>query len=112
MHARVYGIPNCDRVKKALSYLKQHEIDHAFHDFKLHGVSPDSLDFWFTTVEDAHMLLNKKSTTWRNLDELNKEKAATQEGLKALLLEHPNLIKRPVVELNNHVFIGQTEFEI
>lgn len=109
MHAKVYGIPNCGSVKKALQSLKDQEIDVVFHDFKKHGISSQLLDEWMGRVSGS-LLLNRKGTTWRQLDEILKSKADTPEGLKALLLEYPTLIKRPVVELNGEVSVGRIDF--
>ena len=109
MSAKVYGIPNCSSVKKALKSFKENEVDVVFHDFKKHGVNAQLLDEWMQSVPEDQ-LLNRKGTTWRNLDEHLKHMAETREGVKALLLEHPTLIKRPVVEYEGELTVGQTEF--
>lgn len=109
MHAKVYGIPNCGSVKKALQSLREQEVDVVFHDFKKHGINPQLLDEWMeSSAQD--LLLNRKGTTWRQLDDSLKSKADTPEGLKALLLEYPTLIKRPVVELDGSISVGQVDF--
>lgn len=110
MHAKVYGIPNCGSVKKALDSLKSNDAEIVFHDFKKHGVSPQLLDDWMKAIS-TDVLLNRKGTTWRKLDDGLKEKAQTPEGIKALLLEYPTLIKRPVVELDGEITVGQTQFD-
>ena len=109
MTAKVYGIPNCDSVKKAIASLKQNDIEVVFHDFKKHGVAPQSLDEWITAF-GLDKLINRKGTTWRGLDENLQGKAQSIEGAKALLLEYPSIIKRPVIELNGELSIGQTNF--
>lgn len=109
MTAKVYGIPNCSSVKKAIASLKENEIDVLFHDFKKHGVPPPLLDEWIETF-GLDKVINRKGTTWRQLDENQQNKALSPEGAKTLLLEFPSLIKRPVVEHKGRLSIGQTDF--
>ncbi|HEX4879107.1 MAG TPA: ArsC/Spx/MgsR family protein [Limnobacter sp.] len=109
MSAKVYGIPNCDSVKKALASLKAQGVDVAFHDFKKHGVNAQLLDKWLAAF-GADKVINRKGTTWRGLDEDLQASAGTLEGVKALLLAHPAVIKRPVVEYQGQLTIGQTDF--
>jgi arsenate reductase (glutaredoxin) len=93
----LYGIPNCDTVKKALAWLADQQRETIFHDFKKQGVPEARLDHWLATV-GWEKLLNRKGTTWRKLD------AATQAGVtdaasaRALMLAQASVIKRPVVE--------------
>lgn len=93
----VYGISNCDTVKKARAWLTAHAQPHSFHDFKKSGVPADLLASWVQTV-GAPKLLNRQGTTWRKLD------AAAQQGISdditaiALMLAQPSVIKRPVVD--------------
>lgn len=109
MHAKVYGIPNCGSVKKALKSLEENNVDVVFHDFKKHGITAQLLDEWLGCVT-TDLLINRKGTTWRKLDDNLKSKAETNEGAKALLLEFPTLIKRPVVELNGELTVGKLDF--
>ncbi|WP_370262679.1 ArsC/Spx/MgsR family protein [Limnobacter sp.] len=109
MTAKVYGIPNCTSVKKAIASLKEQGIDVVFHDFKKHGVSAQLLDEWMAAF-GAEKVVNRKGTTWRSLDDHLKASAETPEGAKALLLEYPTVIKRPVVEHQGELSIGQTDF--
>lgn len=94
---RLYGIPNCDTVKKARAWLATQGVAVAFHDFKKQGVPADHLDRWIAAA-GWQKVLNRQGTTWRKLD------AATQAGVQdaasaaALLLREPSAIKRPVVE--------------
>jgi arsenate reductase (glutaredoxin) len=111
MTAKVYGIPNCDSVKKAITSLKNSNIEVVFHDFKKYGVPAELLDQWISTF-GLEKLINRKGTTWRGLDESLQGKAQSPEGAKALLLEYPSIIKRPVVEFNGVLSIGQTDFSI
>lgn len=109
MTAKVYGIPNCSSVKKAIASLKEGNVDVLFHDFKKHGVPADLLDEWIVEF-GLDKVINRKGTTWRGLDEGMQIKAQSPEGAKALLLEYPSIIKRPVVEFNGELTIGQTDF--
>lgn len=92
----LYGIPNCDSVKKARTWLSEHAVPCQFHDFKKQGVPPALLDDWLQAV-GWETLLNRKGTAWRKLD------AATQAGVvdaasaRALVLTQASLIKRPLV---------------
>lgn len=93
----LYGIPNCDTVKKARAWLGAQGLDHQFHDFKKQGVPPARLDHWMAAV-GAAALLNRRGTTWRRLAPLAQASADTEAGARALMLEHPSVIRRPVVE--------------
>lgn len=107
MRLTVYGIPNCDTVKKARLWLADKGQDFAFHDFRKDGLSEDMLARWL-----AHMpmekLLNKRGTSWRKLSDADKanEDAA---HLMALMFENPTLIKRPVMEAGDQVTVGFTD---
>lgn len=93
----VYGIPNCDTVKKARAWLSAQGVDYQFHDFKKQGVPAERLPQWIASL-GWEKLLNRQGTTWRKLD------AAVQAGVQdaasavALMHEQPSIIKRPVVE--------------
>lgn len=97
MAITLYGIPNCDTVKKARAWLSDHGVDHAFHDFKKAGVPPAHLDAWIRSA-DGDKLLNRQGTTWRKLDAAVQAQAADAGGARALMLAQPSVIKRPVVE--------------
>jgi Spx/MgsR family transcriptional regulator len=92
----LYGIPNCDTVKKARAWLNEHSVAHDFHDFKKQGVPEAALDQWL-----AHLgwepLVNRKGTTWRKLDEATRAAVIDTASARAVLLAHHSLIKRPVV---------------
>ncbi|KMT65126.1 arsenate reductase [Catenovulum maritimum] len=100
----IYGINNCDSVKKSKKWLTEEKIDFNYHDFRKDGLSSDKVDFWLTKL-DWQVLLNKRGTSYRNLtDEVKSSLSA--DNIAALLLENPTLIKRPVVELNEKVIVG------
>lgn len=98
----LYGIPNCDTVKKAQTWLKNNNRDFVFHDYRKESIGKTILQRW---VKEAglELLLNKKSTTWRGLSPEQQALAATKAGAIQLMQEHPSLIKRPVLEKNGAV---------
>lgn len=97
MTITLYGIPNCDTVKKARAWLAGEGVDYDFHDYKKAGVPAARLDAWMKAV-GADRLLNRQGTTWRKLDPAAQAGAAGIDGAKALMLEQPSVIRRPVVE--------------
>ncbi|MPQ76078.1 arsenate reductase [Hydrogenovibrio sp. JE_KL2] len=108
---KMYGIPNCDTVRKARKFLESHDIDYEFHDFKKQGLSLDTIETWLKTVPLDH-LVNKRSTSWKQLSD--EQKAALTSGNDlSVLTEMPTLIKRPVLESNKSLLIGfsQAEYE-
>jgi arsenate reductase len=92
----VYGIPNCDTVKKARDWLDARGIAYAFHDFKKAGVDSALLRSWLADVP-LDTLVNRRGTTWRALTDAQKASAETPDGAIALMIEKPSLIKRPVL---------------
>lgn len=97
MRATLYGIPNCDTVKKARAWLAEHGVDYAFHDFKKGGVPEDRLDAWLGAV-GWEKLLNRQGTTWRKLDGEAQLRSGNERGARELILAQPSVVKRPVVE--------------
>jgi Spx/MgsR family transcriptional regulator len=93
----LFGIPNCDTVKKARVWLTQNGIDYTFHDFKKQGVPPERLAAWMNAV-GWEKLLNRQGTTWRKLDATTQATAVDAESATKLLILNASLIKRPVVE--------------
>ena len=98
----LYGIPNCDTVKKARTWLDQHKISYQFHDFKKSGIDAKSIQRWIDAM-GIDIVLNKKSTTWRGLDAAQQGSAANIKKAIHLMQEHTSLIKRPVLEQNGQV---------
>jgi arsenate reductase (glutaredoxin) len=92
----LYGIPNCDTVKKARAWLAAHGVEHTFHDFKKQGV-PDGLAHWSGAL-GWERLLNRKGNTWRQLSPALQAAATDAESAMALMREQPSVIKRPVVD--------------
>ncbi|QNP49291.1 arsenate reductase [Diaphorobacter aerolatus] len=93
----IYGIPNCDTVKKARSWLTDQGVNYEFHDFKKQGVPADRLPLWLKAV-GRDKLLNTKGTTWRKLDPAVQAQASDDAGAIEVMKEHASVIKRPVVE--------------
>lgn len=93
----VFGIPNCDTVKKARAWLTEHGVEHRFHDFKKQGVPEDALDEWLASAGWG-TVINRKGTTWRQLDEATRASVVNAASARAVALAHPSVIKRPVVE--------------
>lgn len=100
----LYGIPNCDTCRKARKYLDAAGASYRFHDLRTDGVTAAMLDRWLASVE-WKILLNTRSTTWRSLNDEVKSVADAAQA-KALMLEHPTLIKRPVAEDGGTVNVG------
>ena len=105
----VYGIKNCDTVKKALKWLADHNIEHKLHDYRV-----DGLDTAFLQQAEAQFgwenLVNKRSTTWRNLDE-NVKNTLSKSTALLVLVENPTLIKRPSILQDGKALIGFNEKE-
>lgn len=108
---KMYGIPNCDTVRKARKFLESHNIDYEFHDFKKQGLGIDTIQTWINK-QPLDTLVNKRSTSWKQLSD--EQKAALTSGNDlSTLTEMPTLIKRPVLEINESLLIGfsQAEYE-
>ena len=93
----IYGIKNCDTMKKARAWLDKHGIDYAFHDYKTAGVEREKLERWAKKV-GWEALLNRAGTTFRKLPDKDKD-GLTEKKAVALMLKQPSMIKRPVLEL-------------
>lgn len=102
----LFGISNCDTVKKAKKWLDQHTINYTFHDVRKDGISQATVNEWLRQA-DAGILVNKRSTTWKQLSDTDKARA--DEDTAALLLEHPTLIKRPVLATATSLLVGFNE---
>jgi arsenate reductase len=104
MRTTVYGIRNCDTMKKARAWLESHGIDHAFHDYKVEGIDPARLETWMKAV-GWETLLNRAGTTFRKLPDAAKENLDERKALR-LMLEQPSMIKRPVLEKGQTLLVG------
>ena len=103
---KIYGIKNCDSVKKAISFFKKHDIEYLLHDFKTDPVSCEKISSWLEQVE-MKTLFNSRSTTYRTFK--LKEQNLDEDGQKEWLCKENLLIKRPVVEFNDKVIVGFKE---
>jgi Spx/MgsR family transcriptional regulator len=99
---KLFGIPNCGTVKKARSWLELHDVQYQFHDFKKHGVTEAMLTGWLEQV-GWQKLLKKTGPTWGQLDDSVKASIKDDASALSLMLEKPNVIKRPVLEHNGKV---------
>lgn len=97
MPITIYGIKNCDTMKKAFTWLKDHGVAHAFHDYKASGIEKAKLEAWCKSV-GWELLLNRAGTTFRKLPEAEREDIIEKKAI-ALMLAQPSMIKRPVLEL-------------
>jgi arsenate reductase len=104
----VYGIPNCDTVKKSLDWLKKNKIDYEFHDYKKSGITKAKLEAWSKKV-GWEVLVNKKGTTWRKLTPEEQEKVTNQSAAIKVMMENNSIIKRPVVEAGEKLLVGFNE---
>ncbi|WDE07656.1 Spx/MgsR family RNA polymerase-binding regulatory protein [Thalassomonas viridans] len=100
----IYGINNCDTVKKALKWLKENDIEHTFYDFKKQELTPELLTS-FVKKSDWANLLNKRSTTFRNLPAEIKDNL-TEENMFKAVMEQPTLLKRPLLAINDQLHLG------
>jgi Spx/MgsR family transcriptional regulator len=97
MPITIYGIKNCDTMKKARAFLDKHKVDYAFHDYKAKGIDKAKLEGWAKKA-GWETLLNRAGTTFRKLPDKDKE-SVTEKKAIALMLAQPSMIKRPVLEL-------------
>ncbi|NEU07486.1 ArsC family reductase [Flavihumibacter sp. R14] len=105
---KLYGIPNCNTVKKALDWLKANEIVFEFHDFKKQGVSETKLKEW-SEQSGWEALINKRGTTWKKLDPETQNSVVSEDTAFAVMQDKPSMIKRPVIETSKGLLIGFDE---
>ena len=111
MTIQFYGIPNCDTVKKARKWLESEGLDYTFHDYKKEGADRANLERWADRV-GWEVLLNRRGTTFRKLSDEEKADIDRDKAI-ALMVEHPSMIKRPVVQTEDgaRVLVGFTQSE-
>jgi len=100
----IYGIKNCDTMKKARAWLDGHDIAYAFHDYKTAGIEKARLEGWISQL-GWEALLNRSGTTFRKLPDAEKE-GLTEKKAIALMLAQPSMIKRPVLEKSGKITAG------
>ncbi|MBO6758004.1 MAG: ArsC family reductase [Roseibium sp.] len=102
---KVYGIKNCDTVKKARRFLEEAGLAYTFHDYKKDGVDREKLSA-FIDEFGWEQVVNRRGTTWRKLDDAVKDSVLDNATALAVLTDHPSAIKRPIVEGQSKNFIG------
>jgi arsenate reductase len=100
----IYGIKNCETMKKARAWLDRRGVDYLFHDYKAEGVERDRLEGWARTV-GWERLVNRAGTTFRKLPEKDRE-GLTEKKAITLMLAQPSMIKRPVIEAGGRLLVG------
>lgn len=100
----VYGIPNCDTVKKTTDWLTAHKITFSFHNYKKEGITASKLKSW-CKQKGWEVLLNKKSSIWRGLDTTEQSKITTEKAAIALMAISSSIIKRPVIENGETIIV-------
>ena len=103
----LYGIKNCDTVKKARRWLEQQQVDYRFHDFRSDGLTLSQVNTWIAQL-GWETLVNKRSTTWKQLDE-NTRAGLSDSSAAAVIAANPTLIKRPLLDLNKRYHVGFKE---
>lgn len=104
MKTVIYGIKNCDTMKKSRAWLESHGVAHQFHDYKTAGIHAAKLSSWIKLV-GWEVLLNRSGTTFRKLPDKAKQNLDEAKALK-LMLEQPSMIKRPVLERGKALIVG------
>lgn len=103
----MYGIPNCDTIKKARNWLKSNDIDYQFHDYRKQGTDENQLKTWLQEL-GWEQLINKRGTSWRKLDEDTKAKMDNKLAIQ-IMTDNPSIIKRPLLVINDHKILGFNE---
>ena len=94
---KLYGITNCDTVRKARKYLLDHHTEFEFHDFRATGISAEKIKSWLREVP-LEKLFNKASTTWKELTDKQRESTSSKANAIRIMVKYPTIIKRPVLE--------------
>ena len=100
----MYGINNCDTIKKAKSWLNEHHIDFDFHDYKKLGIEHSQLTLWVQQL-GWEQLINKRGTSWRKLDESSKQNMDDQLAV-TVMMDNPSIIKRPLLVMGEQKILG------
>ena len=108
----VYGIPNCNTVKKARTWLEENGVEYSFHDYKKKGISPEKIQKWFKEFP-WEKLVNKAGTTWKALPEEEKALIQDEKSATDLMVVKTSVIKRPVIEdeTGKAIALGYSEKE-
>ena len=103
----LYGIKNCDNVKKSRKWLDKNSVEYIYHDFRLDGIEKSLIEEFLKNIE-VGLLINKRSTSWKKLSDKEKKIGPKLELIK-LILKNPTIIKRPIIKSKNNYFIGYDE---
>jgi len=103
----LFGIPNCDTVRKARKWLTAHNVEHRFHDVRKDGLEPEQVSEWARAV-GWEILLNRRGQSWRKLNDADKKDIDACRAI-ALMLQEPTLIKRPVLQHRDTLHVGFSE---
>lgn len=106
----VYGIKNCNTVKKAINWLDENQLPYTFHDYKKEGISEKKLEEWEKEIS-WEKLLNKKGTTWKKLDPAEQAAVIDARTANQALVHNTSMIKRPVIEGGKQILLGFDELE-
>jgi len=106
----VYGIPNCNSVQKARAWLEEQGIPYEFHDYKKKGITKTKLTAWCKELGWENVI-NKKGTTWRDLDEATKASVNSQARAVQIMMEHNSIIKRPIIEKDGKFIVMRFDEE-
>lgn len=106
----IYGIPNCDTIKKTLDWFKKNKIEFQFHDYKKEGITKAKLTGW-SKMTDWSILLNKKGTTYKKLSAEEQEHISNAKTAINFMAENTSSIKRPVIEYGEKILVGFNETE-
>ena len=104
MTTTIYGIKNCDTVKKAKKWLDENGVDYHFHDFRTDGIDNKLIQNWLEQLDWKH-LLNTRGTTWRKLSEKQRNSINKKQAISIMLVQ-PAIIKRPVLSINKQYYVG------
>jgi arsenate reductase len=109
---KVYGIPNCDMIKKTTSWLQEHKLAFEFHDYRKEGISTEKLADW-CKQKGWETIFNKRSTTWKELPASVQNTITNEKEAIKIMAEHTTIIKRPVIEKNGKlVAVGFTDVQL
>lgn len=101
---KMYGIPNCDTVRKARKFLESHDVEFEFHDFRKQGLTLKTIQTWLQS-QPIDVIVNKRSTSWKQLSDEQKQQLMDTTDL-SVLTDMPTLIKRPVLETKGTLLFG------
>lgn len=107
---KMYGIPNCDTVKKATVWLNKNKITFTFHDYKKEGITAAKLKEW-CKLKNWELIFNKRSSTWKQVMTAHDGIVNNQAEAIHIMQHHTSIIKRPVIEFNDEIIVGFDEKE-